>query len=333
MEPERGKVKEDDAQSQRAARARLEEQLGKLDISEVEATPLVLDDREEGEKKWLLAGKRDRERVWEGSPWHVSMNVVILSEFEECMKLTELRFDWLSLWARVLLNLPFNLREKKWWLPIARKIDEQVKIAQFDHAGGLLRARVTVNIADPLMRWVLIDSARRKCTDSYDIQYENVPHFCFSCGRFGHGDLVCTTPGTRDNNGALPFGKSLRAPDERRRSSHGEASNGEQSYTPNNKAETRGSSTNGGKGVEVTSPLKKNSQTKRKAGVPNQVYRRVETPLLLTNSPTSGEGHLSSGLGGRVEGGSDERDPKKKKPTPPRSTNTADVVLQPCREQ
>ncbi|KAM0841704.1 hypothetical protein ACQ4PT_058843 [Festuca glaucescens] len=291
MEPEQGKAKEDDAQSQRAARAKLEEQLGKLDITDAEATPLVLDDREEGEQKWLLAGKvlhrgifhiqmiasalrpawgnpkglifrsggqnmfiaefatqRGRERVWEGSPWHVSMNVVILSEFEECMKPSELRFDRLSLWARVP-NLPFNLREKKWWLPIARKIDEQVKIAQFDHAGGFLRARVTVNIADPLMRWVLIDSTRRKCTDSYDIQYENVPHFCFSCGRFGHGDLVCNTPGTRDNNGALPFGKSLRAPDEHGRSSHGDTSNGEQSYTPNNKAETRGSSTNGGKGL------------------------------------------------------------------------------------
>ena len=40
------------------ARARLEEQLGKLDISEEEATPLILDDRiEEGPVKWLLAGK------------------------------------------------------------------------------------------------------------------------------------------------------------------------------------------------------------------------------------------------------------------------------------
>jgi hypothetical protein len=36
------------------------------------------------------------------------MNVVILSEFEECMKPSELRFDRLSLWARVL-DLSFQL--------------------------------------------------------------------------------------------------------------------------------------------------------------------------------------------------------------------------------
>jgi hypothetical protein len=104
------------------------------------------------------------------------MNVVILSEFEECMRPSELKFDKLSQWARVL-NLPFNLHEKKWWMPIAQKIDKQAKHVQLDHAGGFMRARVTVDISKPLMRFVLIDSARRKCIDSYDIQYEQVPHF------------------------------------------------------------------------------------------------------------------------------------------------------------
>ena len=57
--------------------------------------------------------------------------------------------------------------------------------------------------------------------DPYDIVYENVPHFCFSCGKLGHSDLVCTTPGTRDEHGDLPFGKGLRAQDERRKSGAG----------------------------------------------------------------------------------------------------------------
>jgi hypothetical protein len=46
------------ALSPKSARAHLEEQLGKLDISEEEATPLVLDDRVEGvTEKWMIAGK------------------------------------------------------------------------------------------------------------------------------------------------------------------------------------------------------------------------------------------------------------------------------------
>jgi hypothetical protein len=37
---------------------RLEEEMGKLDITEEEVTPLVIDDQdEEAEQKWMLAGK------------------------------------------------------------------------------------------------------------------------------------------------------------------------------------------------------------------------------------------------------------------------------------
>ena len=52
-----GKGKEG-ALSPRSARARLEEAMGKLDLMEEEATPLVLDDADDGEPvKCSLAGK------------------------------------------------------------------------------------------------------------------------------------------------------------------------------------------------------------------------------------------------------------------------------------
>ena len=77
----------------------------------------------------------DRDRVWEGSPWPVSKTVVILSDFEECMKPSKLKFDSIMLWARVL-NLSFNLREKKWWIPIAQQIGKKAFVSEFDHVGG-----------------------------------------------------------------------------------------------------------------------------------------------------------------------------------------------------
>ena len=113
-----------------------------------------------------FATQGDRDRVREFAPWHVSNNAIILSEFEDCMKPSELKFDRLEVWVRVL-NLPFHLREKKWWLPIARQIDKEVSVAMFDHVGGFLRARVTVDIANPLRRWILIDSVKRQCEDMY----------------------------------------------------------------------------------------------------------------------------------------------------------------------
>ncbi|KAM0880812.1 hypothetical protein ACQ4PT_033324 [Festuca glaucescens] len=350
---DRGKGKETEALSPRAARAKLEEDLGKLDITDEEATPLVVDDREEGAKeKWMLAGKvlfrnvfhiqtilaalrpawgnpkglffrsfgencfiaefatkRDRDRVWEGPPWHVRKNVVILKEFEDCLTPSELCFDRLQIWARVL-NLPFNLREKKWWLPIAHQIDKKASGVHFDDLGGFLGCRVTIDIAKPLRQWILIDSAKRKSVDMYEVQYEQIPHFCFSCGRLGHADTFCPTPGSRDEHGNLPFGKNLRAPDEWKKNSHNEGSASEHSHAPK-----RGTA---------------------------QEYIKVEKPQLMI---TSAEEHVVDGTlalanitPGSVtetsnEAGEGERDAKKKKPTPTNSENLAEAIQQPCQEQ
>ena len=68
-----------------------------------------------------FATKRDRDRVWEGSPWHVSKHTVILSDFDECLRPSELQFDKIHLWARVV-NLPFNLHDEKWSKAIAGQI-------------------------------------------------------------------------------------------------------------------------------------------------------------------------------------------------------------------
>ena len=47
-----------DTLSPRAARARMEEAMGKLDLTEEEATPLILDDVNDGARPiWVIAGK------------------------------------------------------------------------------------------------------------------------------------------------------------------------------------------------------------------------------------------------------------------------------------
>lgn len=161
--------------SSRAARAQMEEAMGRLDLTEEEATPLVVDDlEEETHQKWAISGKvlhrkvfhiqtiasalrpawgnprglnfrpagenvfvaefenrRDRDRVRDGSPWHVSRHAVILAEFEDYMRPSELKFDRLQLWARVP-NLPFNMQNTVRGLEVAKQIDKQVTSVQFD---------------------------------------------------------------------------------------------------------------------------------------------------------------------------------------------------------
>ena len=307
-----------------STRAQMEEARGKLDISEEEATPLAIDDLEEGaEQKWLIAGKvlyrnlyhiqtisnalrpawgnprglvfrplgenmfvaefepkRDRDRVWDGSPWHLSKNAIILSEFEECMKPSELCFDKLQVWIRIL-NLPFNLRNSLWGLRIARQLDEKASHAQIDPVGGYLRARITIDVTKPLRRWVVVDSTRRQCRDWYDVVYEQIPHFCFSCGRLGHADLMCPSPGTRDENGALPFKPSLRAQDDWRKANSGDSSSKDNQESQSSRRESKNSSTQKENEKEVTSPVKKsNFQNKRRGGPQKQIYQRVEYPSL-----------------------------------------------------
>ncbi|KAE8779263.1 hypothetical protein D1007_47690 [Hordeum vulgare] len=296
----------------------MEEALGKLYILEEEATPLIIDDTDEGTApKWLLAGKvlyrnllhiqtitnalrpawgnpkgltfrslgenmfaaefatkRDRDRVWNGSPWHISKHVMILEDFEPHIQPSELKFDRLQVWARVI-NLPYNLKTSSRGLTIAKQIDANATMVEVDPVGGYLRARVMIAVEKPLRRWILITSAKRKQTDCYDIQYENIPHFCFSCGRLGHSDLFCLTPETRDENGALPFKPSLRAPEDRKRTTSGEHTAKEKQDQPNSTRESRSASTKNSKGTEVTSPAKLAHLNKRK-GVPqnSQVYRQ-----------------------------------------------------------
>ncbi|KAE8799379.1 hypothetical protein D1007_25319 [Hordeum vulgare] len=227
-----------------------------------------------------FATKRDRDRVWGGSPWHISKHAVILEDFESHIQPSELKFDRLQVWARVM-NLPYNLKTSGRGLAIAKQIDANATVVEVDPAGGYLRARVMITVEKLLRRWILITSAKRKQTDCYDIQYENIPHFCFSCGRLGHSDIFCPTPGTRDENGALPFKPSLRAPVDRKRTTSGEYTAKEKQDQPNNTRESRSASTRNSKGTEVTSPVKHAHLNKRK-GVPqsSQVYRRVTLPAL-----------------------------------------------------
>ncbi|KAE8801707.1 Alanyl-tRNA synthetase [Hordeum vulgare] len=94
--------------------------------------------------------QRDRDRIWEGSPWHVSRNAIVLAEFDDCMRPDEVKFDRPSLWARVP-NLPYNLRNDAWGKLIAQQTDKGVTAVQFDHVGGFLRARVSIEEAHALL--------------------------------------------------------------------------------------------------------------------------------------------------------------------------------------
>ena len=84
--------------------------------------------------------------------------------------------------------------------------------------GSYMRARVEVEVDKPFKRGVTVFYQHHNATDWFEVQYENLPHYCFSCGILGHSSVECKNPGERDANRKLPYSTDrLCAPDERKR--------------------------------------------------------------------------------------------------------------------
>ncbi|KAM0873861.1 hypothetical protein ACQ4PT_037791 [Festuca glaucescens] len=175
-----------------------------------------------------LESKADRDRIMKGGPWMMGKNAILLKEFDPRIKSADVVFDSLLVWARIH-NLPYNLMNTERGTPLAGMIG-RVEFLDVDENGRAwgeyLRARVQVDVAEPLMRCVAVGSSRLRTTVYYEVKYEKLPMYCFSCGLIGHSSLVCPTPASRDEDGKLPWDSDrVCIPDqkkkEQRSSSHG----------------------------------------------------------------------------------------------------------------
>lgn len=158
--------------------------------------------------------ERDRKRIWEGAPWNVSKHAVVLDDFDVSMKPSEIKFRRLPIWFRCD-DLPFNWMNDVRGKSIAGQVGDFISLDLRGNGsnsgwGQSLRARVWIDLEEPLMRGFPIESKKRKTVDWYPIKYERLPYFCFSCGRIGHSENFCPSPAERDEEGNLPYDASLR---------------------------------------------------------------------------------------------------------------------------
>ncbi|XP_040244193.1 uncharacterized protein [Aegilops tauschii subsp. strangulata] len=156
--------------------------------------------------------KRDSDLIFDGGPWMVGKHCVVLERFNIRPRPSELKFEKIKIWVRVI-NLPFNLLCPPWPKRIAAMVGEVITLNADDKGfafGDCLRIRAWIRVDEPLMRWVQLEKARTKETEFFDIQYENLPYFCFSCGLLGHGELLCPTLAGRDEYGRPPYREALR---------------------------------------------------------------------------------------------------------------------------
>jgi hypothetical protein len=166
----------------------------------------------------------------DGPPWVVGKHAVLLQDFNVDLKPQDMVFNRLKLWARIM-NLPFGYMNKKWGSVIAKAlgVEGSVPVVDCDSTGrcwgNFLRAKVVIDTDKPLLRGVTVFSQRRNLADWFDVQYEQLPHYCFSCALLGHSSIECKTPGVRGDDGKLPYsGDRLCAPDARKKKVQGSRS-------------------------------------------------------------------------------------------------------------
>lgn len=97
-------------------------------------------------------------------------------------------------------------------------------------SGTFLRGRVKVAVKKPLRRGIMLKPDKNSKPEWFDMQYEKLPFYCFSCGIMGHTELGCCAPAMRNKLGKLPYDMKLRAPEEKRKRQQGFAQAAAESF-------------------------------------------------------------------------------------------------------
>uniref|UniRef100_A0A0D9XBK1 FAS1 domain-containing protein n=1 Tax=Leersia perrieri TaxID=77586 RepID=A0A0D9XBK1_9ORYZ len=159
--------------------------------------------------------KQDLERAVGGSPWVVGKHAVILREYEEHLKPSEIVFDKMEIWVRIL-DLPLGWMNQHRGERALGLIGE-VKKVDVDRdgkaSGPFLRGRVAIDVLKPLRRGVLLRTRKEGAADWFDIQYEKLPFYCLSYGVMGQSQIECDKPLVRNPDGRLPYDAKLRVND------------------------------------------------------------------------------------------------------------------------
>jgi hypothetical protein len=155
----------------------------------------------------VFGSEADKQRIVKGGPWHLSKHAILLTDFDVRTRPEDYVFNRLTVWARIM-HLGYELMNKDRGTALASRLGlvDRVEIDEDGRAwGSFLRAQVTIDATQPIMRYASVYSKKRDVTDHYEVMYEGLPIFCFSCGIIGHSSVVCPSPADRDADGKLPY--------------------------------------------------------------------------------------------------------------------------------
>lgn len=148
----------------------------------------------------------------EGGPWIHKGDALIVVEYDELTRPSEIKINTIGLWVR-FYDLPPVMMNKDVGEKMGRNLGEVVRVDT--RFSGYLRVRVKFPLDQALVPSMSI-WAKGKGMMAFKLRHEHVSHFCFGCGRMGHAKINCEY-GTADVLG-IRFAEELRAsPPQRQR--------------------------------------------------------------------------------------------------------------------
>lgn len=134
----------------------------------------------------------DKQKVMDMCPWSYEKNLVLLQDFDSDVAPKDIKLQWCPFWIHIY-KLPLKSRTKETGWKIGSKIGEVMDVNVPDNGvqwGRCLRVRVNINITKKLVKGKKITAKDDEQRWVY-FRYEQLPNFCYACGKLSHGEKGC----------------------------------------------------------------------------------------------------------------------------------------------
>ncbi|MBA0676917.1 hypothetical protein Goari_018356, partial [Gossypium aridum] len=153
--------------------------------------------------------EKDLELILAGRPWLFRQNLVIFKKLDKAMEISNLHLVEFPFWLKIG-PCPLECENKDLTHAIGSTFEG---IISSEINGDFCRINVELDVQKPLLRGIFI-LAGMQGKSWVPFKYENLPRFCFGCGRMGH--VIKERKDTLDESKEflrddLPFSLALKA--------------------------------------------------------------------------------------------------------------------------
>jgi len=150
----------------------------------------------------------DSEKLWSkvigGGPWKHKRDAVIFAPYDGICRFSDVVIDSIALWVRIY-DIPESMMTDGFARALGATLGKVLEVGQ------AIKNYKRVKVDFPLERAIKHYVEKKVCGHgllAFSVKYENIPDFCFDCGRIGHDKGECPDEGCGgDGNN---FGKALR---------------------------------------------------------------------------------------------------------------------------